>query len=64
MPYTIRKKPGKNCYMVIKRKTKRSGRRITAKCSSRKNAESQLRLLRAIQYNKRFVPRGSRKKRG
>lgn len=61
MPYTIRKKPGKNCYMVIKQKTKRSGRYVTAKCTTRKNAERQLRLLRAIQYNKSFVPRKTRK---
>ena len=64
MPYTLRKKRGKNCYMVIKKKTKRSGRLVKAKCTTRKNAEGQLRLLRALQYNKSFVPRGSRKKRG
>ena len=61
MPYTIRKVPGKNCYRVskkISRKSKRPRtRRVFSKCTTRKNALSQLRLLRALQYNKSFVPR-------
>ena len=53
MPYTSRKVPKKNCYRVTNRKTKR----VFAKCSTRDNAKKQLRLLRAIEYNKNFVPR-------
>jgi hypothetical protein len=63
MPYTLRKMPGKNCYRVSKKAgTTRRGktsakRRVFSKCTTRKNALSQLRLLRALQYNKSFVPR-------
>ena len=49
--YRIRKVTRKACYRVMNRKT----RRIFAKCSTRKNAEKQLRLLRAIKYNKKFT---------
>lgn len=58
MPYTMRKVPNKKCYRVSNRKSKR----VMAKCASKKNAEKQLRLLRAIQNNKNFVPRKSAKK--
>jgi len=54
----MRKVPNKNCYRVSNRKSKR----VMAKCASKKNAEKQLRLLRAIQNNKNFVPRKSAKK--
>ena len=62
MPYTLRKVRGKNCYRVAKKAGTRRGkrntkRRVFAKCTTRKNALSQLRLLRALQYNKSFVPR-------
>ena len=63
MPYTMRKVRGKKCYMVIKPKTKNKSRRVTAKCSTKQNAEKQLRLLRAIQFNKNFVPRKTMKNR-
>jgi hypothetical protein len=63
MPYTMRKVPKKNCYMVVKRKTQNKNRRVTAKCSTKENATRQLRLLRAIQFGKNFVPRKSIKKR-
>jgi hypothetical protein len=53
MPYKSRKVPKKNCYRVTNRKTKR----VFAKCATRENAKKQLRLLRAIEYNKNFVPR-------
>jgi len=49
----MRKVPNKNCYRVSNRKSKR----VMAKCASKKNAMKQLRLLRAIQNNKNFVPR-------
>ena len=49
--------------MVVKRKTQNKKRRVTAKCSTKENATRQLRLLRAIQFGKNFVPRKSIKKR-
>ena len=54
MPYTM-KRIGKSrkCYQVVNTKT----RRVFSKCSSKKNAQKQMRLLRAIQYNKNFRPR-------
>jgi hypothetical protein len=68
MPYVIRKVKGKNCYSVKKKliknnKTAKRGRTLFSKCTSLKNAESQLRLLRAIEYGKNFVPRKSVKNR-
>ena len=53
MPYTSRKVPKKDCYRVTNRKTKR----VFSKCSTKENAKKQIRLLRAIEYNKNFVPR-------
>ena len=54
----MRKVPNKPCYRVTNKKTKK----VCAKCSSKKNAEKQMRLLRAIENNKNFVPnRGTRK---
>jgi hypothetical protein len=52
MPYSTRKVRGKNCYRVYNIKTKKT----FSKCTSKKNAEKQLRLLRAIHYNKDFSP--------
>lgn len=52
MPYTIRKVTKKPCYRVKNKRTKR----VFAKCTSKRRAKKQLRLLRAIQYNKAFVP--------
>ena len=53
MPYTLRKVRNKSCYRIINPKTKR----VFAKCSTKENATKQLRLLRALQYNKRFRAR-------
>ncbi len=53
MPYGIRKVRNKNCYSIFNKKTKRK----FSKCSTLENAKKQLRLLRAIQYNKKFVLR-------
>ena len=61
MPYAIRKVPNKPCYRVYKPKSKKGSRRIFSKCATRKNAEKQLRLLRALQYNKNFVFNKTRK---
>ena len=57
MPYATRKVKGKNCYKVFNKKTKR----VFSKCSSIKKATKQLRLLRAIQNNKKFIPYSSMK---
>ena len=60
MPYKTRKIRGKNCYNVYKPSTKR----VFAKCTTKENAKKQMRLLRAIQFNKKFTPlskRGSKK---
>lgn len=56
MPYTMRQsRKSKKCYQVVNTKT----RRVFARCSTKSNAEKQLRLLRAIQYNKKFRLRTS-----
>jgi hypothetical protein len=52
MPYKTIKVKGKyNCYRVINTQTKRA----FSKCSTRKNATRQMKLLRALQLNKNFV---------
>lgn len=51
MPYTIRKVKNKSCYRVYNKKSKKT----FSKCSSKQNATKQLRLLRALQYNKKFI---------
>ena len=59
MPYRIRhlRKTRKNCYQVISAKK----RRVFSKCTTKKKAEKQIRLLRAIQYNKDFILRPPQK---
>jgi len=52
MPYSIRKVAKKPCYRVYNKNNKK----VFAKCATKKNAMKQLRLLRALQYNKDFVP--------
>jgi hypothetical protein len=52
MPYAIRKVRNKSCYKVYNKTTKHA----FAKCTTKKRAEKQLRLLRAIEGNKNFVP--------
>ena len=47
MPYSIRKVRNKNCYKV---KNKKTGK-VHAKCSTKQNAERQVRLLYAIDHN-------------
>lgn len=59
MPYKTIKVKGKyNCYRVINSQTKKA----FSKCSTRKNATRQMRLLRALQFNKNFVPYSRNKK--
>ena len=52
MPYKSRKVRGKDCYRVINKQT----RRVFSKCSTLKNSKKQMRLLRALRYNKKFIP--------
>lgn len=61
MPYTMRKVPRKNCYRVSKKNksAKNRSRKVFSKCTTREKAVKQMRLLRALQFNKDFVPRGS-----
>jgi hypothetical protein len=58
MPYKIRKVSNKNCYKVINAKTKK----VHAKCTSKKNAEKQVRLLKALDYNPSFKLRNRTQK--
>ena len=51
MPYATRKLRGKSLYRVYNTKSKK----IFAKNTTLENAKKQLRLLRALQYNKNFV---------
>ena len=46
MPYIIRKIPNKSCYRVTNKKTKR----VFSKCTTRKRAIKQLRLLQAVDH--------------
>ena len=55
MPYTIRKVRGRPCYRVKNRRTKR----VFAKCTSKKNAKAQIKLLHAIDYNPKFQLRAA-----
>ena len=59
MPYTIRKVPNKKCYRVSKKYSKKNKgtRKVFSKCSTRENAIKQMRLLRALEYNKKFTLR-------
>ena len=56
MPYLTRKVRGKNCYRVTSRNKKTGKRRLYSKCTTKANAQKQLRLLNAIHFNKNFVP--------
>jgi hypothetical protein len=60
MSYTVIKVKGKyNCYRVINPGTNK----IFSKCSTRKNAVKQSKLLRAILFNKTFIPNSRNKTR-
>lgn len=60
MPYTVRYLPNKKCYSVRrKRKLKVKGKvkdkqKIFSKCTTRKKAYKQLKLLRAIERNPKY----------
>lgn len=58
MPYVMRKVKNKTCYSVSKKtskKTNRQSKKVFSKCSTRKNAIKQMRLLRALEYNRNFT---------
>ena len=57
MPYRVRYNSKKKCYSVLNKQTKR----VFSKCTSRKKANKQSRLLRAIMFNPNFVPNNARK---
>ena len=68
MPYAIKKskkyvnskRVKRNyCYSVYNK----SSKRVFSKCTTRKKAVKQSRLLRAIMFNKNFVPNNTRKNR-
>jgi hypothetical protein len=59
MPYAMRKLPNKKCYTVYNKVT----HRVFSKCSSLEKAKKQLKLLRAIHYNKDFVTNATRSRR-
>ena len=56
MPYAIHKIRNKSCFKVINTKTKR----IFSRCTSKKRAQKQKRLLNAIHYNRNFTYKRSR----
>jgi hypothetical protein len=62
MPYTVRKVRNKPCYRVSNKKTKK----IYSKCATKENAKKQVKLLRAVENNPKFVEklRNTRKNRG
>lgn len=50
MSYTMKKVKNKSCFKVYNKKSKK----VFAKCSKKPNAQKQLKLLRALKYNKKF----------
>ena len=52
MPYRTRKVRGKLCYRV----TNKDNKKVFSKCTTKENAKKQMKLLRAIQFNKNFKP--------
>lgn len=50
MPYKFRKLPKSPCYRVFNC----SSRKVFSKCTTKENAIRQVRLLRAIKYNRTF----------
>ena len=60
MPYAVRKVPNKSCYKVYNKTTKR----VFSKCTSKTRAKKQLRLLRAIDNNPKFVLKNQTRRKG
>ena len=68
MPYRTRKVRGKDCYKVYikgSRETlhKKRNKGVFSSCTSKENAMKQMRLLRALKFNKKFIPNSSRRRR-
>lgn len=57
MPYQSRKVRSKPCYRVTNKKSKK----VFSKCTTSENAKKQMKLLRAIMYNKNFKPNRTRR---
>ena len=60
----MRKVRNKSCYRVSKKvraNKKTAKRRVFSKCATRENAVKQMKLLRALEFNKDFVPNAVRK---
>lgn len=57
MPYTLRYIPNKKykCYSVRRAKYKKGKRNVFSKCTTKTRAKKQLRLLRAIENNPKFI---------
>ena len=53
MPYKTRKVRNKPCYKVYNAKTKK----VFAKCTTKEQAQKQMRLLRGIENNRAFATR-------
>lgn len=60
MPYKVWKVKNQDCYKVYNVKTKR----VFAKCTDKKNATKQLRLLRALEFNPAFSAKLRRSRSG
>lgn len=59
MPYLIRKVNKKNCFSVRNKKS----RRIYSKCTTKKKAKKQIRLLNALENNAAFRKKLTQKRR-
>lgn len=69
MPYRLQYIPAKSCYSVREKQTTVKNRlekspKIYSKCTTRKKANSQIRLLRAIKNNPNFLSRKGQNKKG
>ena len=62
MPYTSRKVRNKPCYSVKNKTKNKKNKKVFSKCTTLKNAKLQMKLLRALQFNKTFVPRTQTRK--
>lgn len=59
MPYKTRKVRGNSCYRVYNK----NNNRVFSKCATKTKATRQMRLLRALEFNKKFVTYSSTRKR-
>lgn len=56
MPYTVRYLPNKKykCYSVRKKNAVKGKRKVFSKCTTKKKAYKQIKLLRAIERNPKY----------